>query len=59
MKKRNLMLIDKKIYSPEELSVKYKNALWVNVIQKYRNEIAAQLKELKIPENHIVNYLFE
>ncbi len=58
-KKRNLMLIDKKIYSPEELSVKYKNALWVNVVQKYRNEIAAQLKELKIPENHIVNYLFE
>ncbi len=58
-KKRKLMLIDKKVYSPEEASVKYINAIWINAVQKYRKEILKQLNDLKIPAECIINYIFE
>ena len=53
------MLIDKKVYSLEEASVKYINAIWINAVQKSRNEILRQLNDLKIPAECIVNYIFE
>ena len=57
--KRKLMLIDKKIYSPVEAAKEYKEAIWVNSVQKQRNAIIEQLKELKIPDERIVNYVYE
>ena len=53
------MLIDKKIYSPVEAAKEYKEAIWVNSVQKQRNAIIEQLKELKIPDERIVNYVYE
>lgn len=58
-RKRELMLTDQKIYSPEEASNKYKNAIWINVVQKQRDEIIEQLRRLKIPDGKIVNYSYE
>ena len=37
----------------------YKEAIWVNSVQKQRNAIIEQLKELKIPDERIVNYVYE
>lgn len=59
-KKRKLQLFDKKIYSPEEAAAKYRKAtIWVNVVQKHREEIVEQLRKLEIRDEHIVNYLYE
>ncbi len=58
-KKRELMLTDKKIYSPEEAASEYKNAIWVNVVQKHREEIVEQLRKLNIPAERIINYVYE
>ncbi len=56
-KKRELLLANKKVYSLEEAAMECKNAMWVNVVQKHRNEIVAQLRSLKIPDEQIVNYV--
>lgn len=58
-KKRKLMLTDKRIYTPEEAAMEYKNAIWINVVQKQREEIMLQLRKLKIQEEYIINYLYE
>lgn len=58
-KKRKLMLMDQKIYTPAEAADEYKRAIWVNVVQKQRNEIAEQLRQLKIPDEQIVHYICE
>jgi lipopolysaccharide biosynthesis glycosyltransferase len=58
-KKRELMLTDEKIYTPEEAATRYKDALWINVVQKQREEIVSQLRRLNIPNECIVNYMYE
>ena len=54
--KRTLMLTEQKIYSPEELVKKYKNAMWINVVQEKRNEVVEQLSRLGISDEQIINY---
>lgn len=56
-RKRELMLTEKKVYSPEEALVEYRDAIWVNVVQKCRHEIVMQLRGLKIPDERIINCL--
>lgn len=58
-RKRELMLGNNIVFSLEDALREYKNAIWVNAVQKARNEILAQLRELKIPDEQVVNYLYE
>lgn len=57
--KRSLMLANRKVYSIEEAARQFKKAVWVNVVQKQRNQIKEQLKLLEIPEEQIVTYYHE
>lgn len=56
-RKRDLMLTSMKVYTPEDASEQYENAIWVNAVQEHRDEISEQLKRLKIPEKQVVNYI--
>lgn len=58
-RKRELKLTDAKVYTPEEASREYENAIWVNAVQEHRDEIAGQLKRLNVSDEQIVNYMYE
>lgn len=58
-RKRGLMLLNQKIYSLEEAVQNYKEAIWINVIQKQRNQVIEQLNNLSIPKERIRNYIYE